>query len=265
MYKEKIYININMNIKEISILLDKSKVSYLKTLCKRLSIKKYSKWKKNELSKNIKCFLSCRIIQRRYRKYKMCNDLCYITYNDVKYPCYPIKLNSGQYYYYNLPELVDYFLSSGVFKEPVTKRDLTIKELNSLDKYIKKVGIKKKNLCDAKKNTEYYRKQLVKDHTINLLQDQIRETVCILRERLESDDIEDPTVEVDLTNKIMYFPALKSYFRELNDVSKRGLKISFSTVFQILKDIQIIKSVSKILLKDDITCNLNTLYKKYFP
>ena len=68
----------------------------------------------------------------------------------------------------------------------------------------------------------------------------------------------------ELTNKIMYFPALKSYFRELNEVSKRGLKISFSGVFQILKNIKITKSISKIVLRDTIICNINTLYQKYF-
>ena len=253
-----------MNIKEFSIYLDSLKVSHLKTICKRMGIKRYSKWKKNETIINLKLFIASRIIQRTYRKHKMCNDVCYITYENVKYPCYPLRLKNGKDNYYNLPDLVDYFLTSGSFREPVTKRDLSIKELNSLDMFVKKVGIKKKNLCDAKKNEEFYRKQIVKEHHVNVLQDQVREIVCIIRERLETDDIEDSTAQVELTHKIMYLPALRSYFRELNIASKQGLKMSFSTSIKILKDIKISESISKVVLRDNIILGLKDVRKKYF-
>lgn len=254
-----------MYINFVSNLIDKSKVSHLKRICKHSGIKGYSKWKKAELILNIKGFLASRIIQRAYRKYKMCNEVCYLTYQNVKFPCYPLKISNGQYYYYNLPDLVDYFLTSGMFQEPVSKRDLSIQELNSIDTFVKKLGIKRKNLCEAKKNTEFYRKQLVKEHSIDVLVDQIREIICIIRERLEADDIEDPTPNVDITFRVMYFPSLKSYWRELNKQSKRSLKVSFFTATNLLKKINIVNSESKKILRDNVVSSIETVKDKYFP
>ena len=138
-------------IKVTEFIVNNSTIIQLRAKSKKCGIKGYSKNKKAVLQENIKKIISTKYIQRWFRKNKGYNDTCLISMEEIKYPCWPVKQQNG-WIYYNLPDLVDYMLSSGVFKCPISKYSFNAKELTAMDIYTKKVGILRKSVFSAKKN-----------------------------------------------------------------------------------------------------------------
>lgn len=228
-----------MFLKEVNSFLLQLKVKELKSRCKFLGLKGYTKLKKNDLIDNIKFNIAASVIQRWYRKKFSYNDLCLISLEKIRYPCWPLRVSNG-WMHYNLPDLVDFFLSSGDFREPQSKRSLTAKELKSLDDYVKKIGLKKKSLLAAKKNTEYYRKQKIKEEHRDTIVEQIRDVVCIIRDRLSDFEENDSAMDIALNLEVIYFPTLNGYMRTLARCSKRYLKISIENCSKLIKETNII-------------------------
>jgi len=251
-----------MILKEANLFLINLKVNQLKKKCKDLDIKGYSKLKKNDLVDSIINNCSSCIIQRWFRSLMSYNDLCMITLERIKYPCWPLRVPKG-WMHYNLPDLVDYFLVSGDFREPQTKRKITEKELKSLDDYTKKLGMKKKSLCVANKNKDFYRKQKIREEHVDTLVEQIRDVVCIIRERLSTFEDEDSSMDISIQLDVIYYPTLNAYMRSLYRSSKRYLKICIANCIQILEETKIIYSDSKQNLKLNVINWLDKQNNKY--
>jgi hypothetical protein len=221
--KINIYIIENFNLKQ------------LRDKCKLYGMKGYSKHNKSALQENIKKFVASKYIQRWYRKMKAFTSICSISMEPTRYPCWPVKQEKG-WIYYNLPDLVDYFLVSGNFKCPISKYIFNSKELKSMDVYVNKVGIKRKSVYSAKKNPEYYRKIKDKEEQIDILTDQIRDVVGIIIDRFSS-SLETDFSECMLNLNILCFPYLQTFIKQLNRKSRDRLKHSFSTSIELIQNV----------------------------
>lgn len=73
-------------------------------------------------------------IQRWYRKLISYNEMCPISREIVRYPCWGYK-NNGKRTYYNVPILIEYFCSRGDFRDPVSRSKITLKHINEIVKY----------------------------------------------------------------------------------------------------------------------------------
>lgn len=217
----------------------KLKVPKLKEKCKKLGIKKYSKLNKTELSDSINQLISCKILQKWFRIRLSSSYLCNITQNKFKYPCWPFITQNNKkkyWYYYNLPELVDYFLTTGKFTEPHIGRSISNNELYSLDKYTKHVGIKRKSVYDAKKNPDKYRRMKLKEELINTFNDEIRNIIVKIRDRLLN--IFDPLEQIMLYLDVSYYPDLNNYIKNLKrKVSKKDVKFVIEGCVSLLNEI----------------------------
>ena len=231
-------------------------VTQLKKYNKILGIKGYSKLRKKELLLSIKKYIATKIIQKWYRYCKAYNDTCILSLEKIRYPCWPYKLENG-WFYYNLPNLVDYFISSGCFKDPYTNKSMKTKELISIDNYMKKVNIKRKSLILARKNKEYYRKKNAREGTIETTIEEIRDIICLIRERLSVSEIEDSIFDIRFNLDNIYYPTLRYYINLLNKISKRRLKASFVSWINILEDTKSYDEKEKIRI-----CVINWLNKE---
>lgn len=123
------------------------KNDYLKKIIRIYKIKNCSKLKKNDLLKKINILKACYYIQNFYRKKIMGEDLCPITYDNLKYPFVSLK-NGNKFRYYSLDGILNYYNTSKDFRDPFTKKNLDenkIKEINILAKYYKKKQINNKS------------------------------------------------------------------------------------------------------------------------
>jgi len=235
--------------------LDTLKVLILKKKCKNLGIVGYSKLKKGEILVILKQHISCILIQNWYRDRLSSSDLCNITQSKFKYPCWPFvsKVNCKKYwYYYNLPDLVDYLLQSGKFVEPHIGRQMTSLELVALDKYAKKVGLNRKSVYQAKKNPERFKRMKLREDLLQTIDNEIRTIVTEMRDRLLN--LDDNLQQISLFLDISYYPNLNyflSNFRRKS--SKNEYNITIKGSINILNDDHIIyQTESRLLLKDNI-------------
>lgn len=122
------------------------KITYLKKITKIYKIKNCSKLNKNRLLEQINNLKACYYIQNFYRKKIMGEDLCPITYDNLKYPFVSLK-NGNKFRYYSLDGILNYYNISKDLRDPFTKKNLEekkIKEINILAKFYKKKQINNK-------------------------------------------------------------------------------------------------------------------------
>jgi|694.fasta_scaffold01457_44 hypothetical protein len=227
---------------------------------KLLGIKNYSRCNKSQLVKNVVTFLSARTIQRWFRKKISFSETCAISLCKVRYPCWAFRVQKG-WFHYNLPDLVDYFLVSGDFREPQSKREITIKELENLDDFVKKIGIHKSSLTFAKKNTNHYQQLKNNENYRDAIVEEIRDIICLIRDRLDS---QESGVELSFNLEIIYFPAIRNYMKELHRHSKKFLQMTLNGALSVIENIKLDPNGQKAVIRSNVLKWINKEKLRFF-
>ena len=186
----------------------------LKSVAKKMGMRKYSKMNKVPLRHRILTTLGSIAIQRWFRSRKALNETCPISLDRIRHPCWCFMVESG-WIYYNLGSLISSMLASGDFRDPSTRSQYSMDNLASMDRHAQVCGIKAKSLVKAKRNTDYYRRQRDREAYVSAISDQVRDIVSVLRDRIE--DIPTTSrVEIELNLNTIYFPTLRNYIRILH-------------------------------------------------
>lgn len=115
---------------------------------------------------------------------------------------------------YNVSSLVDYFLSSGDFWEPETRLELTDQDLVTLDLQVKRAGLERPSVLEAKRNSDYFREQKWQREVLTGL------------ERLTGDIVSDMLMVIEKMNSeegqlklvMSLFPAFEDYHSQMEKV-----------------------------------------------
>lgn len=238
------------------------KLPDLKKKGKSLNINKWYKLRKKVLLETIKQELASKKIQKAFRIYKgMYSDLCPISLKYVSYPCWMFKTNT-KCVYYNLVDLVQYLTVSGNFRDPMTRVEYSTKDLKSMDTTMANMKMKHKSLVSLKKNPDFYRRKKMREETINTISDQIREIISLMRDKIE--DIPRTTqLDMELNLNCVFYPNLKTLFRNLSNRSRRKCKESFEDSTELILTTRKSNPFSTIFIKQ-ITTFLNREKRKYF-
>tara|TARA_Y100000996_G_scaffold415033_1_gene407882 strand:- start:863 stop:1627 length:765 start_codon:yes stop_codon:yes gene_type:complete len=242
--------------------LDNYKLPDLKKKGKNLNINKWYKLRKATLLNTIKQELAAKKIQKNFRNKKgIHSDLCPISLKPVTYPCWMFKTNT-KCVYYNLIDLVQYLTVSGNFRDPMTRVNYSIKDLNSMDRTMINLKIKHKSLVSLKKNPDFYRRKKMREETINTISDQIREIISLMRDKIE--DIPRTTqLDMELNLNCVFYPNLKTLFRNLSNRSRRKCKESFEDSIELIDTTRKLNDFSTIFVKQ-IKTFLKREKRKYF-
>lgn len=211
----------------------------LKSLCKKNLIQGYYKLNKSELVDICIKYYAVLIIQRRFRKHITTNDICPFTLEKVKWPFWGKKTGKG-FVYYNLQNLAEYFISTGVFKDPLTRELYSSKDLNSIENMIADHKIKlKKTLKFARNNKNYYRNIKDRDEQIDILMERVKYIFCVIRDKLEyiitgEENLNNLFISMDT----VYMPDASSCLKILSNRCKKSLKIVFEDLRRIIDDIK---------------------------
>jgi hypothetical protein len=130
-------------------------VNTLKSLCKIKGIKNYSKLRKNELIEKLETLYSSLKIQKFIRSKLIKDQLCAISMEKIKYPCFPYCPVKGVFIYYNIRPLKEYLLSTGDFRDPNTRNDYTKEHLFLMDR----IDPGYDSVYKASNNKIHYKKQ----------------------------------------------------------------------------------------------------------
>lgn len=243
--------------------LDNYNLDKLKEKAKRMKLRRYSVMRKKILLNTIKEELACKKIQKFFRIKKGINqDKCPISLKPINYPCWVFKVNNNKFVYYNLEPLVEYLLSSGNFKDPMTRKPLSEKNLVSIDKTVKNLKMKYKSVVKFKNNPDFYRRKKIREETINTYSDQIRELISLIRDKIE-DIPRVSQLDMELSLSCIYYPNLKTLFRNLSNRSRRKCKESFEDSIGLIKTTKENNYFSKVFIKQVVTF-LNREKRKYF-
>lgn len=151
----------------------------LKKICKIRHIKNYSKLSKKGLINIIDIYNNAIKIQRWFRNILSNGEKCPISFEKIKYPCFPYKTNTGVFIYYSIDNLKDYLINSGNFTDPITRKKYTDKELKTIDsidkyytKYFKQNKINK-SVYKFSKRKKFYREKKDKENDLLALESQL--------------------------------------------------------------------------------------------
>jgi len=243
--------------------LDNYNLDKLKKKAKTMRLKRYSSMRKKILLNTIKEELASKKIQKYFRIKKGINqDKCPISLQPIKYPCWVFKVSNNKFVYYNLKPLVEYLLSSGNFRDPMTRVPFSNENLNSIDKTVKSLKLKYKSVIKFKNNPDFYRRKKIREETINTYSDQIREIISLIRDKIE-DIPRVSQLDMELNLSCIYYPNLKTLFRNLSNRSRRKCKESFDDSVGLINTTKQMHHFSKIFVKQVITF-LNREKHKYF-
>ena len=201
----------------------------------------------------IKKELACKKIQKVFRIKKGINqDKCPISLKPINYPCWVFKVNKNKFVYYNLKPLVEYLLSSGNFRDPMTRVPFSKENLLSIDKTVKSLKMKYKSVLKFKNNPDFYRRKKIREETINTYSDQIREIISLIRDKIE-DMPRVSQLDMELNLSCIY----------LSNRSRRKCKESFEDSIGLINTTKENNYFSKIFIKQVVTF-LNREKRKYF-
>lgn len=206
---------------------------------KRIGIPKFSKLNKQTLIYEIMKYYAVVIIQRRYRKHVAFNNVCPISLELIKFPCWSKKIETGRIYY-NIESLANYLITSGNFKDPSTRVLYTDEELASMDKMIKENDVDiSKSVLKSKLNIKYYRKIKDNDEQIDILNERIRHITWTIRDKIEGVYMGYQDI-IEFTNILSrsYFPSITEYIEILDKKCKRSRELCFHDMKVIIQDIK---------------------------
>lgn len=219
------------------------KVRTLKKLCKLRKISGYTKLSKNSLIKTINKHNAAIKIQNFFRKKLIKDNVCPISMNKINYPCWAFKpQNSNFFIYYNLPDIINYLLSSGDFRDPKTREQYTKKNIQELESLRKKFKIKG-SLEAAKKNSE---KRKNNEDTLLAIERYLDEIVYLTRVSIEEhSELIDP----------IYLITFKFYIKKTFKLSPENANIILDQTLNLISDST--KKSGNYLLGNEI---INYLY-----
>jgi len=163
----------------------------LKRVCKLLRIKNYSGLKKNDIIFNINKHHATIRIQRWIRNILSKGELCPISCEPIKYPCFAFNTPNNVLIYYNLDALRNFLIKSGDFRDPNTRTEYTDKQLLEMDNihkyYIKNEPKQEpestvtkeyfKTVFKASKSRRFYEKMKEKEQE-QLIFERILDSIC---------------------------------------------------------------------------------------
>jgi len=112
---------------------------------------------------------------------------------------------------YNLGSLIEYFLSTGDFREPVTRIQVSDDDLKRMDLQAKDAGLKFSSIVDAKKNPQFYLDQQQRQDMLTGMDRLIGDCVSSMRSTIESGPADDGQIKLLL----QLFPQFSDYFGQL--------------------------------------------------
>jgi len=113
-------------------------IKILRNIARINNIKYISNYKKQKLLNFLFLHKTITYIQRFYRRKIMKDNICPISFETLKYPFVSIKIDKNNFNYYDFKTIVDYFQTTGDFRDPMTRKDISdekIKEINKLINY----------------------------------------------------------------------------------------------------------------------------------
>lgn len=187
---------------------DTLNVQSLKEICKFLSIKNFSKLKKCDLNNIIDKHHAIIKLQRWIRKKLSSGEMCPISLEPIKFPCFAFKTKNNVLIYYNLDSLKKFLIKTGDFRDPMSRTifsDEQLKKIDEIDKYSKNNKRKKEhienNYADkdneeikgmptsvyvASKRTKFYKKIKEKEKEISTLELVLGEICQDMKEYIEN-------------------------------------------------------------------------------
>lgn len=260
-----------MIISIINVYLDSLKLYELKKLAKLNNFKSYSNKTKQDLIDTVVKHYAILTIQRHVRKKLALNTVCPISLESLKYPFWIkksiTKTHKVGYIYYNLESFIDYLVSSGDFRDPMSRELLSEKDISRLDILAKTNKIKLyKSLKDTKDNKLHYRKIKDREEQIDILIERIRHIFWSIRDKIENvyngyENVGELTYYINN----VYFPETKHYVEILSKKCPEGIKyciISFENAKNIISDINyqcnVIKHIKNYIINwiDERTAEL---------
>lgn len=211
--------------------MDKISVIQLRRLCKIYKLQNFSKLKKKDMVRNINVYISVIKLQRFIRKIYMAeHNVCPISMEIVKYPCYAFKpKGSKNFVYYNLEYLIDYLIQTGDFRDPKTREPYLDEILKSIDKYRKKIGLRGKSVYAASQNKSIYKRKKDHEDDIMVLERCLDEVISSIRNIMETPrGSDDPK---SILNSY-HFPTYLRYYKKLFQKSKFAAKHKIQTTIQ---------------------------------
>jgi len=157
-------------------------VGLFKLLCKKESIKNYSKMKKQELFDKLNILLAVKIIQRTFRRHFYKNATDHISLEEVGYPCFVFRTKSKKCYFYSYESIIKYIMKTGDCRDPMTREPYSDETLQRLDLEVKThfPEIKYRSCYKIKKNLNYARRIRNRENEIlsfQLRMDELKETI----------------------------------------------------------------------------------------
>ena len=214
-------------------------VKQLKIDAKMLGLQGYSKFKKDEVIKNIIEFRAATIIQRRVRNKISKNELCPFSMEPINYPCFGKKVGNV-FFYCNLVDLANFLVSSGDFREPNTRTYYTKNELYIIEDLVKFYKIKlPRSISNSIENKRFYIKQKCNEEQIDILIERIRFTCWMIVENVEEIFFGRETLDnVFIKLENIYFPELSACMVLLYQRSIRDLQNSIISSKIIIDNIK---------------------------
>ena len=108
----------------------------LRKLSKTYNIKYTAKLSKNILLDVLNCYKAASFIQRKFRNNLMNEKICPISHEKLEYPFISIKVDN-YFFYYDFNHLVKYFNKIKEFKDPCTRRVISEKKIQEINKLIR--------------------------------------------------------------------------------------------------------------------------------
>jgi hypothetical protein len=209
----------------------------LKQICKFKKIKKYSTLSKKELINLLDRYFAAVKLQRFIRSKLAQENMCLITMENIKYPCFPFKpKGSNKFTYYNLKPIVEYFQSTGDFRDPKTREEINDKHLILLDRLRKEHNVKgstQKSLMYLSKNYKYYKKRKEYEENIIVLERCLDDIVSSMRSILED---KNRSSGIKFTLNTLFFNSFSIYFKKLVDTSKSRAKTFIDRTILVINE-----------------------------
>jgi hypothetical protein len=169
--------------------LDDLELEDLKIISKQLFLKNIGRIKKKDtLISRLRIQLSIIRIQKWFRDKVAYNDICPISLERVRYPCWGYR-TYNKFTYYNLPELAYYFVTSGDFRDPSTRNIVTISHVTSLANVLKQdTAMSKIKLIKAFHSDEQFRLKRQQEERRDVLEDTVMTVITEISEDLHTID-----------------------------------------------------------------------------
>jgi hypothetical protein len=162
---------------------------------------------KKTLICKLRIHLSAIRVQKWVRGLLAYNDKCPVSLEYIRYPCWGYKVNN-KFVYYNLPGLAYFFVSSGDFRDPATRNEIFLKDINKLSAILKYYPhMRKIKLLKAFNSGEQFKIKRQMQERRDVLDDTIRTVIMEIIEDLKKIEY-NINLEVDIDVQYLLSPKI---------------------------------------------------------